>query len=230
VENTLAERKAAVSARIAAACARSGRNVADVNVVAVTKYVGVEQTLEVVRQGLTNLGENRWQVAQDKWHALQGSEAVWHFIGTLQTNKVREVVGRFDYIHSLDRASLADAIEKQAAKLDIIVPCFLQVNVSGEDTKHGVRPEDLRNLASVIVDKPHIQPVGLMTMARIGTEGEETRPVFAGLRKLRDELNEAAILRTPMRELSMGMSADFEVAVEEGATWVRLGSVLVGHA
>lgn len=228
---TMQQRIDEVERRIRDACARSGRSREEVRLIAVTKYVSTETTIAAVRHGLLQLGENRWQDAQAKWHALQdidGPAPTWHFIGSLQTNKVKEVVGRFACIHSLDRPSLAKEINRKAEQLGIRVPCLLQVNVSGEDTKHGLPPEELRGFAATLADLPFIQPAGLMTMAPYEAEPEETRPVFRSLRELRDELNRAAVLPEPLHELSMGMSNDFEIAVEEGATWLRLGTVLVG--
>ncbi|MBB6673207.1 YggS family pyridoxal phosphate-dependent enzyme [Cohnella nanjingensis] len=216
-----------VERRLEDACARSGRRREEVNVVAVTKYVSAELAQRVAAAGCRHLGENRWPAAEAKWRLLQG-QAVFHYIGSLQTNKVKDVVGRFDYIHSVDRLSLATEIHKRAASLGIAVPCFIQVNVSGEDSKHGLAPEGLAAFAESIRGLAGIRPVGLMTMAPFESEAEETRPVFRELRRLRDALNERALLAEPLTELSMGMSNDFEVAVEEGATWVRLGTVLVG--
>lgn len=238
---TLSERIEAVERRLADACRRSGRSREDISIIAVTKYVGIEQTEQTLRHGLRHLGENRWQDASAKWNAISGTgaaehmdapsggQAVWHFIGSLQTNKVKDVVGKFTYIHSLDRPSLAAAIQNRAGQLGIIVPCFIQVNVSGEDSKHGLAPEQLTEFARTLADMPNIEPVGLMTMAPLDGEAEQSRPVFRGLRQLRDELNAASALRKPVNGLSMGMSGDFEVAVEEGATWLRLGTILVGR-
>ncbi|MCQ6558253.1 YggS family pyridoxal phosphate-dependent enzyme [Paenibacillus mendelii] len=234
---TLSERMEAVEQRLVEACRRSGRQRDEIQLIAVTKYVGTEETKNVLRHGLVHLGENRWQNAAEKWHAITGEEAgrsssegqaVWHFIGSLQTNKVKDVIGKFTYIHALDRSSLAQAIERRAEQLGIVVPCFIQVNVSGEDSKHGLAPESLKSFARELSDLPHIEPVGLMTMAPLDSDGEQSRPTFRGLRHLRDELNEQAILRKPVNGLSMGMSGDFEVAVEEGANWLRLGTILVG--
>jgi len=216
-----------VQERIEAACARSGRDPHSVRTIAVTKYVSLEATGEVLSSGLEHIGENRWQDASDKWAAL-GSQGTWHFIGHLQTNKVKEVVGRFAYIHSLDRLSLAKEIDKKAAALGIQVPCFLQVNISGEETKYGLAPEELLPFAKELVGMQNIRIDGLMTMAPYDAQPEAARPVFRGLREWRERLNESGALGYEVKELSMGMSGDFEVAVEEGATWLRLGSVLVG--
>ncbi|MFC4103901.1 YggS family pyridoxal phosphate-dependent enzyme [Paenibacillus xanthanilyticus] len=237
---TMAERIESVERRIVEACRRSGREREEIEVIAVTKYVGVDTTREALRQGLRHLGENRWQDASAKWREISGAgdggaeyeaageQAIWHFIGSLQTNKVKDVIGKFTYIHSLDRESLAEAIDKRAEQLGIVVPCFIQVNVSGEESKHGLTPEALPAFARQLADCRHIQPVGLMTMAPLDAEAEQSRPYFRALRELRDSLNGQALLREPIRGLSMGMSGDFEVAVEEGANWLRLGTVLVG--
>jgi pyridoxal phosphate enzyme (YggS family) len=224
---TLRNRLQDVESRLEQACRRSGRHREDIQVIAVTKYVSVETAKAVVLEGVTHIGENRWPDAKAKWDALKG-QAIFHYIGSLQTNKVKDVVGKFDFIHSLDRLSLAEAIHNRAQMLDIHVPCFLQVNVSGEQSKHGLAPEQLRSFIEHLHAFDRIQPIGLMTMAPYESEPEETRPIFRALCLLRDEINDMSILNEPMKELSMGMSNDFEVAVEEGATRVRLGTVLVG--
>lgn len=224
---TLESRMSSVDQRIADACARSGRRREDVKVIAVTKYVSAATAAAAVQAGARHIGENRWPDARDKWEALKG-QAVFHYIGSLQTNKVKDVIGRFDYIHSLDRTSLAEAIDKRAQALQLQVPCLLQVNVSGEASKHGLAPEAAREFIRSLRDYPSIDPIGLMTMAPLDTDPEQARPVFRALRELRDELNREALTERPLTELSMGMSGDFEAAVEEGATWVRLGTVLVG--
>jgi pyridoxal phosphate enzyme (YggS family) len=216
-----------VQARITAACMRSGRQEAEVNVIAVTKYVSLEATKTVLDEGLTHIGENRWQDVKPKWEALH-DRGTWHFIGHLQTNKVKDVIGKFAYIHSLDRKSLAQELNKQAESLGIQVNCFLQVNVSGEESKFGLAPEQLSHFVEDIRRLEHLHIVGLMTMAPYEMEAEATRDVFRGLRLLRDSLNESSVLPYEVPHLSMGMSNDFEIAIEEGATWVRLGSVLVG--
>ncbi|WP_411347519.1 YggS family pyridoxal phosphate-dependent enzyme [Paenibacillus sp. WLX2291] len=223
----LQERIAQVQQRIEAACERSGRRADEVQVVAVTKYVSTDKTERVLDAGLNHLGENRWQHAKDKWEALH-ERGVWHFIGHLQTNKVKDVIGKFQYIHSLDRLSLAKELEKKAAEADLTVQVFLQINISGEESKYGISPEQAQPLLEQVAAMPHIQVIGLMTMAPEVDNPEETRPVFRGLRELRDRLNSLQLTPEPIQHLSMGMSGDFEIAVEEGATFVRLGSILVG--
>ncbi|MEW9698084.1 YggS family pyridoxal phosphate-dependent enzyme [Paenibacillus sp. SI8] len=224
---SLRERIHEVQARVVEACKRAGRVVEEVKVIAVTKYVSLETTQSVLDEGLFHIGENRWQDVKPKWEALH-ERGTWHFIGHLQTNKVKDVIGKFAYIHSLDRMSLAKELDKQAAVLGITVQCFLQVNVSGEESKYGMAPDNLFEFAEEISKMKHIHIAGLMTMAPYELEADATRPVFRRLRELRDQLNERKILPFEIKELSMGMSGDFEVAIEEGATWVRLGTVLVG--
>ncbi|UYO01544.1 YggS family pyridoxal phosphate-dependent enzyme [Paenibacillus sp. PSB04] len=224
---TLEERIREVNARIEEACLRSGRSREDVNVIAVTKYVSTSMTERVLDSGLTHIGENRWQNAEEKWNTL-GSRGIWHFIGHLQTNKVKDVAGKFEYIHSLDRLSLAKELEKVASARNLEIKTFVQVNISGEDTKYGLEPEQAVPFLKELHQFPHIKVAGLMTMAPFEGEAEDTRPVFRGLRELRDDINRQAITREPLIDLSMGMSNDFEVAIEEGATWIRLGSILVG--
>ncbi|GLX68276.1 YggS family pyridoxal phosphate-dependent enzyme [Paenibacillus glycanilyticus] len=235
IKEALQVRIEEVERRISAACEKSGRSRDEVNIIAVTKYVALATAEAAYELGLQHLGENRWQDAKEKWEAISGSEtdeyggqAVWHFIGSLQTNKVKDVIGKFTYIHSLDRLSLAEAIDKRASQLGLTVPCFIQVNVSGEQSKHGLEPEELPAFLTKVKELSSLRIIGLMTMAPYETEAEETRPVFRALRDLKNEMNERSILPEPMTELSMGMSGDFEVAIEEGATWIRLGTILVG--
>ncbi len=223
----LQERIAHVESRVEKACQRSGRERKDVEIIAVTKYASLETTGQVLQSGLKHIGENRWQDAKAKWEAF-GSLGTWHFIGHLQTNKVKDLIGKFHFIHSLDRLSLAEEIQKRAESADVSVPCLIQVNVSGEKTKHGLAPDQLFSFAEQIKRMDRIRIVGLMTMAPHEDDPERTRPVFRELRRLKDQLNEKAILGNVVTHLSMGMSNDFEVAVEEGATMIRLGSVLVG--
>lgn len=223
----LQERIEQVEERIHHVCERSGRKSEDIQVVAVTKYVSVAKTAEVLDAGLLHLGENRWQNAEDKWNQLH-DRGVWHFIGHLQTNKVKDVIGKFEYIHSLDRLSLAKEIQKKASSMDIRVKVLVQVNISGEESKYGLPPEQIDSFFEQIASLPNLEVVGLMTMAPEVDDAEMTRPVFRGLRELRDDINNRGLTKDPLTHLSMGMSGDFEIAIEEGATFVRLGSILVG--
>jgi pyridoxal phosphate enzyme (YggS family) len=224
----LAHRKEQVFERIREACRRVGRDPGEVRVVAVTKYVDLETTRRVLDLGLDQIGESRVQEALPKRTAL-GGRGIWHFIGHLQRNKVKDVIGNFTYLHSLDRWSLAEEIDRRVRMAGTKpLSCFIQVNVSGEQTKFGISPKELEEFAREVANLSGIDIVGLMTMAPIAENPEEVRPVFRELRRLRDELLRLDVPRLRPVHLSMGMSQDFGVAIEEGATWVRLGSVLVG--
>ncbi|MEK3791988.1 YggS family pyridoxal phosphate-dependent enzyme [Paenibacillus sp. FSL R7-0204] len=225
---SLQERIATTRERVARACAASGRDTSEVKLIAVTKYVSLNTVAAVLEAGLEEIAESRWQDAEPKWNAL-GHKGIWHFIGHLQTNKVKDVIGKFQYIHSLDRLSLARELHKKAEAAGLAVKVFLQVNISGEDTKFGLAPEAVEDFLREIAPLDRVKVIGLMTMAPHEEDPEATRPVFRGLRELRDRLNLLGLTPEPIHELSMGMSNDFEVAIQEGATRVRLGTVLVGH-
>ncbi|ANS75100.1 YggS family pyridoxal phosphate enzyme [Paenibacillus yonginensis] len=224
---SLKERIEQVETRIQRACEASGRKREEIKVVAVTKYVSTAETAAVLEAGLDQIGENRIEHAAPKWEALEG-RGTWHFIGNLQTRKVKDVIHKFAYIHSLDRMALAEELEKRCSAAGITVKVFVQVNISGEDSKSGLPPEEVPDFIRGLSPFQHLQVVGLMTMAPFEAQPEDTRPVFRGLRALRDKLNEMKVSPEPLTELSMGMSNDFEIAVQEGATWLRLGSLLVG--
>lgn len=227
--NELRQRWEQIRETIATACARAGRDLHDVRVVAVTKYVDLDTTRAVLEAGIEDIGESRVQEAVPKFEALNG-RGIWHFIGHLQRNKVKDVINRFTYIHSLDRYSLAKEIQSRAEKADKRVKCFIQVNVSGEETKHGIAPEELMDFAREVAETcPRIQVVGLMTMAPKTEQPEEVRPFFRRLKQLQIDLQKLGDPRLQVPHLSMGMSQDYPIAVEEGATFLRLGSVLVGR-
>ncbi|WP_054949973.1 YggS family pyridoxal phosphate-dependent enzyme [Numidum massiliense] len=227
-KETLEQNYRAVTANIQQACKRSGRSPDEVGVIAVTKYVGIETTEAVLDLGVGHIGESRAQEAVPKWEAL-GNRGTWHFIGHLQRNKVKDVVGRFTYIHSLDRFSLAQEISKRAAQKEVTVRALLQVNVAGEESKFGLSPDEVVEFSREVAALPHLTVAGLMTMAPHVPNSEEVRPIFRELRALRDKLDTYRGASEKQLELSMGMSNDYEVAVEEGATMVRVGSSLVGR-
>lgn len=212
-----------VRQRIARACRRCGRDPSSVTLVAVTKGVSVEAIREAVALGVTDVGENRVQEARIKKPALGPMR--WHLIGHLQSNKVKAAVELFDAIHSVDSLALVDALERATAghKLQKV---FVQVNVSGEATKFGCRPEEARALVQAVLQAPHLQFQGLMTMAPYAGDPEIARPHFRGLRQLRDDVVAVCGLQPAACSLSMGMSGDFEVAVEEGADIVRIGTAI----
>ncbi len=213
---------------MAEACLRSGRQTEDVRLIAVTKYLNLQQTGEVLALGVKDLGESRVQDAAEKLEAF-GHRATWHFIGHLQSNKVKQVVGAFAYIHSLDRLSLAEEIQRRSLQLGRPSRCFLQVNVSGEVSKFGIDPKNLLDFVEKLSSMDHVHVVGLMTMAPKTSQVEEVRPYFRALARLQKSVQALRIPTITAEHLSMGMSQDFEVAIEEGATMIRVGTALVGN-
>jgi pyridoxal phosphate enzyme (YggS family) len=223
----VAQRLGEVRARIAEAALGSGRDPATVRLVVVTKEVPPERIREAIEAGATDLGENRAQELAAKMEALAGSAAHrWHLIGTLQRNKVKLVAGRVALIHSVDSAELGRAISERAFAEGVIQDVLVQVNVSGEASKHGVEPGKAWSLVASLVGLQGIRLKGLMTIAPQGG-GVASRAAFTGLRELRDRLR-GELGGGTLDELSMGMTSDFEVAVEEGATIVRVGTAIFG--
>ena len=218
------ERLTAVRRRIEAAAGRSGRAAASVTLVAVSKTMPVEAIREAVAEGATILGENRVQEARDKIEALAGA-AEWHLIGHLQTNKAKLAVGLFDRIHSLDSIRLAHELERHALEAGRRVRCLVQVNVGGEEQKNGASESEVRPLLEAASRLPHILVEGLMAIPPFLSDPEAVRPFFRRLRVLREELARDGFF---LPDLSMGMTQDFEVAIEEGATLVRVGTAIFG--
>lgn len=213
-----------VRRRMAAAAQRAGRNPEQVRLVAVSKTVSVELIREAVAAGQRLFGENYLQEARGKIEVL-GEAADWHFIGHLQSNKARAAVNRFALIHGVDRLKLAEALDAAAASKGTIQKILLQVNLAGEASKSGTSPEAAPELLRQISGLAHLRLMGLMTMPPF-LEPEAVRPYFRALRELRDRLEELS--GQPLPELSMGMSGDFEAAIEEGATLVRVGTAIFG--
>ncbi len=210
-----------VRERIAAAACSAGRDPSGVRLICVTKGIPVERIREAVAAGIREIGENRVQEAQEKQPAL-GRDLRWHMIGRLQRNKAKFAVELFDVIHSVDSLELIEALERFERGMDLLI----QVNVSGEAAKGGCRPEKAAALAEVILKTKHLRWTGLMTMAPFSQNPEGARPFFRKLRELRDQLEERFGRKL---DLSMGMSGDFEVAVQEGATMVRIGTAIFGE-
>ncbi|MEN9469267.1 MAG: hypothetical protein RL630_1000 [Verrucomicrobiota bacterium] len=221
----LAENLAAVQARIANAVEKSGRSAHEVRLVAVSKTYPAEAIRELFATGQGAFGESRVQEALPKVEALP-PEIEWHFIGHLQTNKIRKVVGRFALFHGVDNENLAVQINRIAGELGVTANVLLEVNVSGEESKFGFAPENLPAALENLAPLPFLRIRGLMTMAPYSDNPEEARPYFAKLREIRDRLAEDTGL--PLSELSMGMSGDFEQGIAEGATIVRVGSAIFG--
>jgi len=220
----IAQNLAEVRRRITAAARRTGRDPQQVRLVAVSKTVPLERIRAAVAAGQRLFGENYLQEARGKIAAL-GEAVSWHFIGHLQSNKAKGAVSLFDLIHGVDRLKLAQALDLAAASLSKVQEILLQVNLAGEASKSGAAPEAAADLLREISRLSHLRVVGLMTMPPF-LAPEAVRPYFVALRELRDHLQDLAGL--PLPELSMGMSGDFEVAVEEGATLVRVGTAIFG--
>jgi PLP dependent protein len=222
--NDTAERIADVTGRIAAAALRAGRKPSDVALIAVTKTFSVDVCAQALEEGIENLGENRAQELKAKVKLLD-DRARWHFIGHLQTNKVRAVVGIAALIHSVDRLDVAGAIDECAHGLKIVQDVLLQVNVARDYSKWGVGPADLGELARRVDAMEHVRVAGLMTMPPYPDDPEDSRPFYKKLAQLKEQLSDEI---PSALHLSMGMTRDFEVAVEEGATYVRVGEALFG--
>jgi PLP dependent protein len=213
------ENLARVRERIAAACRRAARAPDDVLLIAVSKTVDVERIRQAVEAGVSALGENRVQEARDKVEAL-GRPVPWHLIGSLQANKARDAARLFDWIHSVDRLELARELDRRALAAGRTLDVLIEVNLGQEAQKGGVPVGELKHLVDAIGPLPHLRLGGLMAIPPVADDAEGTRPHFRRLRELRDELG--------LRHLSMGMSADYEVAIEEGATMVRVGTAIFG--
>ncbi|MBW6468275.1 MAG: YggS family pyridoxal phosphate-dependent enzyme [Anaerosomatales bacterium] len=222
----IAVRYEAVRRQVADAADACGRDPADVTIIAVTKTVGVPEVTAALAAGIRDFGENRVQEFLGKYGLFP--EARWHFIGTLQTNKVKDVVGRAHLIHSVDSLKLLSHIDRRATERGVVQPVLLQVNVSGEGSKHGLAIPDLPEALEEASRMDSVEVRGLMTMAPLA-RAEDVRWVFRELREARDSLRAALPDRVELDELSMGMSGDFRVAVEEGATIVRIGNALFGR-
>ncbi len=224
VQSAVAE----VSARIAAACERVGRDPQEVTLIAVSKTMPVEAIREAMACGTVDFGENRPQELRDKQAEIT-EPLRWHMIGALQTNKLKYVIGKTTLIHSVDSLHLAEAIEEMSAKRELVTEVLLEINIAGEDSKHGVTPEALESLVREVAKFSHIKIRGLMTVAPYTEVAEENRVYFRKMKQLMVDINSKNIDNVYMDVLSMGMTGDYEIAVEEGATLVRVGTGIFGH-
>ncbi len=220
----LPERITVVKNRIAAAAARSGRTAADITLVAVSKTVDSDTVAHAYELGLTDFGENRVQELNRKMEEVP--HARWHLIGRLQTNKVKDVIGKAVLIHSLDRWNLAEALNKRGLQQGVVVPCLLQVNIAGEEQKAGIEPDEVESFLESLGQLEALRIEGLMTMAPLLDQGEKARPVFQELYQIKAKISKNRYNNANLRYLSMGMSQDYEVAIEEGANIVRVGSAI----
>ena len=213
-----------VREKIKARCEKMKRSHEDVTIVGVTKYADVETASSLVENGVLHLGENRADEFLEK-HQIIGEKAIWHFIGTLQSRKVRGIISKVDVLHSLDRISLAKEVNKHAPGK---VKCFVQVNVSGEESKQGIVPEELVDFIHALGAYEKIEVIGLMTMAPHTKDESVLRDCFKRLKEYQLVIQALSLIYAPCTELSMGMSNDYEIAIEEGATFIRLGRCLTG--
>jgi PLP dependent protein len=222
--STIRENLSRVRERIERAAQKAGRDPKEIKLVAVSKTVEVARIKEAIEAGVSILGENYVQEAEKKIEAL-GKPVSWHFIGHLQSNKVRYAVRLFDVIHSIDSIPLAEELNRRAEQPDRVIKVMIEVNLSKEATKFGTDEEKVLNLAKRIQSSKHLSLEGLMTMPPYFDSPEMSRPYYVVLRELKERMTKEGI---PMKELSMGMSNDFEIAIEEGATYVRVGTAIFG--
>lgn len=214
--------------RIASAAKRAGRDPSSVRLVVVTKTIGRDRIREAVTAGAFILGENRVQEAKEKIEAL-GKIASWHLIGHLQSNKAKYAVKLFDLIHSVDNLELAQEIDRQAAKIGKVQDILVEVNIAGEASKAGMEVKEAPGLVAAVARLRNLSVKGLMTMPPYSEDPEDSRPYFQKLRELAGAIAKENIPNVSMQELSMGMSGDYEVAVAEGATLVRVGTAIFGE-
>ena len=207
--------------QIAEASQKANRDLDSVSVIAVTKYVDVETAEALLPLGVHHIGENRVDKFLEKYQALKDRPVTWHLIGTLQRRKVKDVISFVDYFHALDSLKLAQEIQKRT---DHVIKCFLQVNISGEESKHGFSKEALLEQLADLAQLDQIEYVGLMTMAPFEADSDELRTIFKKTQELQAEIREKQIPNMPMTELSMGMSRDYEEAIQFGSTFVRIGT------
>lgn len=217
----LLKNKTQVFEQVAQAAQQANRPASAVSIIAVTKYVDAQVAETLVDLGVKHIGENRVDMFLDKYQKLQDRDVTWHLIGTLQRRKVKDVINYVDYFHALDSVKLAQEIQKRA---DHTIKCFLQVNISGEESKHGFSVDEIDAALEMMKDLDKIEIVGLMTMAPIDATQEDLDNIFRQTNDLRQTLKERKIKNMPFEDLSMGMSRDFASAIQNGSTFVRIGT------
>ncbi len=216
-----------INEKVKKAALKTNRNPDEIKLVAVTKTATIEQIKEAIRVGVKIIGENKVQEAKEKYQILS-TDIEWHLVGHLQTNKVKYAIEIFDLIHSVDSIKLAKEIDKRSLQFGMITNVLVEVNVSGEETKYGIKPEEVEPFLEEISEFSRIKVRGLMTIAPIAEDKEEVRPFFRKLRKLFEKIKIENKKNIRMDYLSMGMTEDFEVAIEEGANMVRIGRGIFG--
>ncbi|WP_394911454.1 YggS family pyridoxal phosphate-dependent enzyme [uncultured Robinsoniella sp.] len=217
-----------VQKRVEAACQRAGRDAREVTLIAVSKTKPVSMIEEIMDEGVIDFGENKPQELRDKYEVLP-KNLKWHMIGHLQRNKVKYIIDKACMIHSVDSLRLAETIQQEAMKLDLIMPVLIEVNISREDSKFGVSPEETEELVRQAAKLPNLKVEGLMTIAPFVEKAERNRVYFSNLRKLYVDIKSKNIDNVNMCNLSMGMTGDYEIAIEEGATLVRVGTGIFGE-
>lgn len=226
---TISQNLDVIQARINQAAVNAERDPETVQLVTVSKTVSVDVIHQAIDAGVTVLGENYIQEARTKFDQLAPLPVSWHFIGHLQTNKAKYAVRQFDLIHTVDSSRLAAAINREAAKIDKIQSILIQVNIAQEATKSGIETENVEKLAQEIGQLDHLKLKGLMTMPPFFNAPDRVRPFFEQLREIRERLQQVNLPGVDLTELSMGMTGDFEVAIAEGATLVRIGTAIFGE-
>jgi pyridoxal phosphate enzyme (YggS family) len=209
-------------------CAKSGRSFDDITVIAVSKTVDAEKAREAVEGGLDNLGENRVQELTEKYEKLKDFDIKWHMIGHLQKNKVKYIIGKAELIHSVESLDLAEEIDKRAKKLDLTARVLLELNIGEEESKFGIRAENSAEFARAMEKFENIKVMGLMTVAPFSDNPEDVRWVFRKMKELFNEISDMRLKNFEMRFLSMGMTNDFEIAIEEGSNMIRIGTAIFG--
>ncbi len=230
----ISEQLVDVREKITAAAGRAGRDPAEIRLIAVAKGQPVEKVMEAVQAGVTDIGENYAQEMLEHQEALRLASLAqdqlrWHFIGHLQRNKVKQIIGLVSLIHSVDSIDLAREIDRRAAALDKVQEILIEINLGSEDSKSGIDPEKAPELIRELSPMGHLTLKGLMALPPFLPDPEAVRPYFVRLRQIRDAINAGNVYKTPLTELSMGMTHDFEVAIEEGATIVRVGTGIFGE-
>lgn len=217
-----------VQKRVEAACKRAGRDSSEVTLIAVSKTKPVSMIEEIMAEGVVDFGENKPQELKDKYEILP-KNLKWHMIGHLQRNKVKYIIDKACMIHSVDSLRLAETIQQEAEKLNVIIPVLIEVNIAREESKFGVSPEEAEELVRQAAKLPNLRVEGLMTIAPFVEKAERNRVYFSNLRKLYVDIKSKNIDNVNMCSLSMGMTGDYEIAIEEGATLVRVGTGIFGE-
>ncbi|MCX7923243.1 MAG: YggS family pyridoxal phosphate-dependent enzyme [Clostridia bacterium] len=217
-----------IKLKVENAAKKSGRSIEDIKIIAVTKTVDIDSMIKAFDEGLTTCGESKVQEFTHKYDTIK-RDCEWHFIGHLQTNKVKYIIDKIDFLHSLDSLELAKELQKKAEKINRIINVLVQVNVAGEESKFGIPPEQAVDFIKQVSLNKNLKVKGLMTIAPYTENPEEVRPVFKSMRKIFIDITQENIDNIDMAFLSMGMSNDFEVAIEEGANMVRIGTAIFGE-